>query len=129
MSATSVKTEAEPLLKSGPAASEPTQAALAEQGMHRSAHQWPSQTSVQEFDRVKMKAGDSAHGKAAAEQEIEVEEVEWKPGEASPAPSGSALIEEPNQVQPSEGPTAVASQARYGRILYRRSPLPAMTAK
>jgi len=129
MSATSVKTEAEPLLESGPAASEPKQASLAEQGMHKSAHQWPSQTSIQDFDRVKIEAGVSAHGRAAAEQDIEVEEVEWKPGEASAAPSGSALKEGPNQVQPSEGPTAAASQARYGRILYCRYPLPAMTAK
>ena len=97
--------------------------------MQRSAHQWPSQTSVQDFDRVKIEAGDSAHGKAAAEQEIEVEEVEWKPGEASAAPSGSALIEEPSQAQPSEGLTAAPSQARYGRILYCTSPVPAMTAK
>ena len=125
MSATSVKTEAKPLPKFSPAASEPRQASLAEQ---RSAHQWPSQASVQDLDRVKIEAGGFAHGRAVAEQEIEVEEVEWKPGEASAAPSGGALIEEPDQAQPSKGLTAAASQARYGRIFYCRFSFPVMTA-
>ena len=65
--------------------------------------------------------GPRPNDKTAAGQDLEVEEVEWRPGEAAGASSGNAAEAMPTQIDQHRELTPAQTQARYGFFTSRRS--------
>lgn len=107
----------------GPAAAEPGKASLSDQIDHsaqRAAFLWPSQASLNTFHKAEGEASESVSmpaGKAAAEQDIDVEELEWKPGEAAGSSAGNTLEAMPIPVDQRRGFTLPQSEARCATAL------------
>ena len=121
--AASEKVGAEAVHATDTRAAEPEQAPsadLPDQSARRAAFLWPSQTplgSPHVADLESTSPRSLPDGKAAAEQEIEVEELEWKPGEPAGPSSGNTLEALPAQASHQGEASPPQTQARYGTAL------------
>lgn len=104
-------------------AAEPEQAPsadLSDQSAQRAAYLWPSQAPVVSSHMAILKSatpGSLPDGTAAEEQEIEVEEVEWQPGEAAGPSSGNTMEALPAQAGQQREASPPQTQVRYGTAI------------
>ena len=112
-------------------ASASKQAAAAESAgekLQRAGHQWPSQVSGRSApESAQLGEGTHAHpgspgvNGAAEEQHLDVEEVEWKPGDAGVTPASSAGVG--SDSSPAQQAAGAPSSSRYAQRVHS-SPAP-----
>ena len=114
-----VGSSAQPAHTAGPTAAEPEQATSADQAdqsTQRAAYLWPSQAPLGDHHKTENQGPDlgaSLTDNPAAGQELEVEELEWNPGEAAGTPSGRAPEATPAEGDQQREPAPMRSQAGY----------------
>ena len=117
--AASVKSAADVVRAASPASAEPEHGSSPDQpgqSAQRASYLWPSQSAPGNSQNVKTEdanAGLFPDGKAAAEQEIEVEELEWKPEEAAGPSAGNTVEALPAQIDERREASPPLPQARY----------------
>ena len=111
-----------PGLKGMSSASE--QAAAAESAgetLQRAGHQWPSHISSRSAPETGQLGEEShAHPRstvkgAEKEQQLDVEEVDWKPGDAGVIPASTAGAEVGSDSRPAEQAAGAPSSSRYAQ--------------
>ena len=121
-----VKTAAQAAPAADSIPAEPEQTPSAEQpgeSAQRAAYMWPSQAPSEKplnVEREGANSGSLPNGKAASNQAIEVEELEWKPGDAAGPFAGDTVEALPLPVDERREESPPLTQTRYDTVVITR---------